>query len=74
MPARYSAADFVAVDLNHPSVLGSDESALARVVLGAPASAVTDVFVAGRRIVAGCRHADSESTGRRFLEVVKSLP
>ncbi|MDP2269352.1 MAG: formimidoylglutamate deiminase [Archangium sp.] len=67
------AADFVAVDLNHPSVLGSEESALARVVLGAPASAVSDVFVAGRRIVTEGRHVEAETTGRRFLEVVKSL-
>ena len=66
-------ADFVTVDLNHPSVLGSEESVLARVVLGAPASAVSDVFVAGRRIVSQGRHAAAEGTALRFLEVVRAL-
>lgn len=64
-------ADFVAVDLNHPSTLGSDDSLLARVVLGATGSAVTDVFVSGRRIVEQGRHPDAEQTARRFLDVLR---
>ena len=64
-------ADFVAVDLNHPTTLGSDDSLLARVVMGGTGSAVTDVFVAGRRIIEQGRHADAEQTTRSFLEVLR---
>ncbi len=66
-------ADFITVDLTHPAVLGSEESVLARVILGAPASAVSDVFVAGRRIVSQGRHAAAEETALRFLDVVRAL-
>jgi formimidoylglutamate deiminase len=71
--AAGSPADFVAVDLGHPAVLGSDDSLLARVVMGAPSSAISEVFVAGRRIIASGRHAAAEETGRRFLDVVRAL-
>ena len=66
-------ADFVTVDLSHPSVVGNDDSVLARVVLGAPAAAIADVFVEGRRIIAQGRHADMEQTSRRFVDVVRAL-
>lgn len=67
------AADFVTVDLSHPAVLGPDDALLSRVVLGAPAAAIDEVYVAGKRIVAQGRHAEAEATGRRFLDVVRAL-
>lgn len=66
-------ADFVTVDLSHPAVLGRDEDLLPRVVLGAPAAAIDEVYVAGRRIVAGGRHPDAAATGRRFVDVLRAL-
>ena len=67
-------ADFVVIDLSHPAVLGADDEALlARVILGAPAAAVADVFVAGQRIVAHGRHPQAEETARLFEGVVRGL-
>lgn len=71
-----SAADFVAVDLEHPSVVGaatSDAHLLSSVVMGASSAAIADVFVAGRGIVRGGRHADGESTARAFSTVMQSM-
>lgn len=67
------AADFVTVNLRHPSVLGSDAAMLAQVVLGAQSAAVTDVFVAGRQIVTEGRHAAAEEIARQFGEVVRGM-
>lgn len=66
-------ADFLTVDLGHPAVLGADDSVLARVVLGAPAAAISEVYVAGRPIVTQGRHPYAEETGRRFLDVIRAL-
>lgn len=66
-------ADFVTLDLAHPSVLGAGEGLLARVVLGASAAAIDEVYVGGRRIVAQGRHAAGEETGRRFVDVMRAL-
>lgn len=68
-------ADFVAVDLAHPSVLGGDddEALLARVILGAGSAAVTDVFVAGQRIVAHGHHPQAEATAHQYGQLVRAL-
>lgn len=66
------AADFVAIDLQHPSVVGARE-VLPGVVLGASSAAITDVVVAGRRIVCAGRHADEADIKRRFGDVMRAL-
>lgn len=63
-------ADFVTLDLRHPTLLGVDD---ARVLMSAPSSAVRDVFVAGRRIVTDGQHAAQESTAARFTRVMAGL-
>lgn len=73
-----SAADFVAVDLDHPSVAGcdagtTDAQLLSSVVLGASSAAITEVFVAGHGIVRNARHAEAESSARAFSTVMQQL-
>lgn len=73
-----SSADFVAIDLDHPSLAGADAGTgdaqlLASVVMGASSAAITDVFVAGRGIVRGAQHVEAESTARAFSAVMQQL-
>ncbi len=63
-------ADFVTLDLSHPTVRGVDDT---RVLMGAPSSAIRDVVVAGRRIVRGGRHAEQETIAARFDKVMQTL-
>ena len=67
-----SQADFVAVDLQHPSVLGA-ANPLAGVVMGASAQAITDVVVGGRFVVRDRRHEKAEAIGRDFVRAVQTL-
>ncbi|MBX5481240.1 MAG: formimidoylglutamate deiminase [Myxococcaceae bacterium] len=60
-------ADFVTVDLSHPSVVGADaQNLLAAIVFGAQPAAIRDVFVNGRQIVADGRHPLQQESGRAF--------
>jgi len=64
-------ADFVTLDLNHPSLVGAPVAALLpAVVFGASASAVSEVAVAGKLIVEGGRHPLTERIGRDFAALV----
>ena len=65
-------ADFVAVDLEHPSVLGAQHP-LPAVLMGAASAAITDVFVHGQRIVSHGRHFQAEQIGRQFVDVMRAL-
>jgi formimidoylglutamate deiminase len=66
------AADFVAVDLTHSSVVGAAHP-LPGVVMGGSSGAITDVFVAGRRIIAEGRHADAQQISTRYSDVMRAL-
>ncbi len=63
-------ADFVTLDLNHPTLLGAND---ARVLMSAPSAAVRDVFVAGRRIVNDGQHAAQRETAERFSRVMAAV-
>ncbi|HEY1088076.1 MAG TPA: formimidoylglutamate deiminase [Archangium sp.] len=71
--AEGEPADFVTVDLAHPSVAGGDDAVLARVILGGGPPAVDAVYVAGKRIVEGGAHAQAAETTRAFRDVVRAL-
>ncbi|HVP62690.1 MAG TPA: formimidoylglutamate deiminase, partial [Myxococcaceae bacterium] len=65
-------ADLCAVDLGHPALLGAPEDGLlAAVVFSAPASAVTDTWVQGRRVVQDGRHPLEEASGRDFTALCR---
>jgi formimidoylglutamate deiminase len=54
-------ADFIAIDLDHPSLAGWDTDSLgALVTLTAPASVVSDVWVGGVQRVSDGHHADED--------------
>ncbi|MFZ5441845.1 MAG: formimidoylglutamate deiminase [Myxococcota bacterium] len=65
------SADFVTIDLAHPSVCGAQDL-LPAVVMGATSAAISDVFVAGRQIVGGGRHVEQEAITRRFVDVMRA--
>lgn len=65
-----SRADFVSLDLQHPTLLGVND---ARVLMGAPSSAVRDVVVNGRAIVKEGRHAAQPEIAQRFEAVMHTL-
>ncbi len=66
------SADFVALDLAHPSIAGAADP-LAGVMFGASSAAITDVFVAGRRIVRDSRHADGALITQTYIDVMRAL-
>ena len=60
-------ADLCAVDLAHPALAGAPEDGLlAAVVFSAPATAVTDSWVQGQRVVEDGHHPRAESSARDF--------
>ncbi len=64
-------ADFVTLDLNHPSLIGAPAAALLpAVVFGASSAAVSEVAVAGKLIVVDGRHPLTEGIGRDFAALV----
>ncbi len=68
------AADFFTVNLNDPSIAGSGESdLLSSIVFSLSKTAVRDVFVAGKRIVAGGRHPLEEEIVEKFRNLQKRL-
>ena len=68
------AADFFTVDLEDPSIAGAaPEDLLSCVVFGLARTAVRDVFVGGRQVVADGRHADGRETVERFAALQRRL-
>ena len=69
-----AAADLIAIDLDDPSVCGArDEDLAATVVFSAARSAVSDVWVGGRRIVAARRHEALDVARRDFVRAMGRL-
>jgi len=67
-------ADFFTVDLNDPSIAGaSEDDLLSSIVFGLSKTAVKDVVVGGKRIVADGRHAQQEEIIERFKKLQKKL-
>jgi formimidoylglutamate deiminase len=65
-------ADLCAVDLGHPALLGAPEDALlATVLFSAPASAVTDTWVQGERVLQNRRHPLDEVSAREFTALCR---
>ena len=70
--ARGRPADLCAVDLNHPALLGAPEDGLlAAVLFSAPASAVTDTWVQGQRVVQDGRHPLDAVSARDFTALCR---
>jgi formimidoylglutamate deiminase len=60
-------ADLCAVDLSHPALAGApDDGLLAAVVFSAPAAAVTDTWVQGRRVVQDGHHPGEQAAANDF--------
>jgi formimidoylglutamate deiminase len=67
-------ADFFCVDLQHPSLAGAGgEALLAAIIFGSRADAVRDVYVGGRAVVRGGRHALEEESGRAFSALAQKV-
>lgn len=72
--AEGAPADFVTVDLDSVRTAGSRSGdVLAHALFSATASDVTDVFVAGRRIVADGAHWDSDVPGRVLGDAIAAV-
>lgn len=68
-PGRW--ADFVALDLNHPALVGATAATLLTdVCLSMTPGAIRDVWVGGRQVVAGGRHARAEAAAESFRRLV----
>jgi len=67
-------ADFFTVDLNDPSLAGAaEDDLLAHIVFSLSRTAVKDVVVAGKRIVADGKHAQQDEIVERFKALQKRL-
>lgn len=66
-------ADFITLDMEHPSLVGWGEFPLAQLVLGGASSCVADVFVAGQRIVAAGTHRLQRASQQAYSSVVHTL-
>jgi formimidoylglutamate deiminase len=67
-------ADFFTVDLDDPSIAGSSpENLLANIVFSLSRTAIRDVVVGGKRIVADGRHAQQDGIVQQFAELQKRL-
>lgn len=67
-------ADYFAVDLSHPSLVGAaKETLLASVVFGLAPAAIDEVVVDGKVIVQGGRHALAERSGRDFAALSRRI-
>ena len=68
------STDFFTLDLNDPSLAGTDEpSLISQIVFSAERSAVRDVFVNGRQIVQDGRHPLEHEIAQRFTAVQRRL-
>ena len=67
-------ADFFTVDLDDPSIAGaSSDDLLAAIVFSLSRTAIRDVVVGGKRIVADGRHAQQEEIVEKFKALQKKL-
>lgn len=67
-------ADFFTVDIEHPSIIGADESnLLAAILFGSERSAIREVAVQGRLIVRDGRHPLQEQSGRAFASLAHRI-
>lgn len=67
-------ADFFTIDLDDPSITGASvNDLLAAIVFSLSRSAIKDVWVAGKQIVADGHHADQEEIVERFKGLQKKL-
>lgn len=67
-------ADFITLDLNHPSLVGAREEELfASIVFGASAGAIREVVVGGKPVVSAGVHPLSEASGRAFSALVRRV-
>ena len=65
-------ADFVAIDLDHPALVGWDVDTLAELLtLSAPAAAVCDVWVNGVQRIANGRHASESEIMDAYRETAR---
>jgi len=72
--AHGTDADFLTVNLTHPSVLGvPDEALLSAVAFSATSEAIQDVAVQGKFIVTRRSHALEDESARAFTAVMKRL-
>lgn len=66
-----AAADFVTLDLQHPTLIGADaESLLAHVLLSMTPDAVRDVYVAGAPVIVDGRHPRHDDIADGFSRVI----
>jgi formimidoylglutamate deiminase len=71
---RGAPADFFTVDLDDPSIAGaSRENLLANIVFSLSRTAIKDVVVGGKRIVADGRHAQQDRIIQQFAELQQRL-
>lgn len=67
-------ADFFTVDLNDPSIAGaSSDDLLSTIVFSLARTAIKDVVVGGKRIVADGKHAQQDEIVERFKQLQKKL-
>lgn len=67
-------ADFVTIDLTHPSMVGVPREALvSAAMLGASSAAIRDVCVQGRFIVEAGQHREAQQTADAFRSVMAAL-
>jgi formimidoylglutamate deiminase len=67
-------ADFVTLDLNHPTLVGVPSDALVTAAtMAAPSGAIREVCVQGQLIVEGGRHRLEASSAEAFRSVMKAL-
>lgn len=67
-------ADLVALDAGHPALVGrSGEAMLDSAIFAANALPLADVFVGGRKVVAGGRHHAREPIRARFAATMRKL-
>jgi len=67
-------ADFFTVDLNDPSIAGTDANSLMNhIIFSLQRIAIQDVYVSGQRIVESRRHQLQDEIVRNFSDVQRSL-
>ncbi len=72
--AAAQSADFISIDLDHPSIAGVDRaSLLTHIVFALPHSAIRDVYVAGKPVIENGTHPDQEEIIARFIALQQRL-
>jgi formimidoylglutamate deiminase len=66
-------ADFVTIDLRHPSLVGAENALLPSVVFGGSSAAVRDVVVNGRFVVRDGVHPLTQTAAEGFVDVIRRV-